>query len=98
VSLSMFISYRQREGFAPRFVLHSDQWAAGIPAMSDPWTWDAAPGWQTPVNTEVARAWFNSLKAGGDRAGIGLNQGGYNIFSSLAQDGMSGALRIQWRS
>ena len=98
VSLEMFISYRQREGDAPRFMLHSDQWAAGIPSMSDPWTWDAPAGWQTPVNTEVARAWFNSLKAGGDRAGIGLNQGGYNIFSSLAQDGLSGALRIQWRS
>lgn len=98
VSLEIYIAYNQRQGDAPRFVLHSDFNASGIPAMTGSWTWDAPSGWQTPVNEETARSWFNALKAGGDRAGVGLNQGGYNIFKSLAQDGQSGALRITWRS
>lgn len=99
VSLEIFVSYHQRQGDPPNFVLHSDQYASGIPAMSGIWTWNAPAGWQTPLgDPAVAQAWFNALKAGGDRAGVGLNQGGFNVFKSLAQDAMSGALRITWRS
>jgi hypothetical protein len=99
VSLEMYIAYNQRQGDPPNFVLHSDQYAAGIPAMTGIWTWDAPSGWQTPLgDPAVAGTWFAALKSGGDRAGVGLNQGGYNIFKSLAQDGQSGALRITWRS
>lgn len=98
VSLEIYIAYNQRQGDPPRFMLHSDQYASGIPSMTGTWTWDAPSGWQVPVNDSVAGTWFSALKAGGDRAGVGLNQGGYNIFKSLAQDGQSGALRIKWRS
>jgi len=94
VSLEFFVARVQDQGDQPRFTLHSDARKGGIPAMS-PWTlWDPPNGWQTPPNAE---AWFNELKGGGGRYGVGLDQGGYNKFASLAQDGMSGALRIKWR-
>lgn len=93
-SLEFYVSWQSRYGGAPRFTLHSDPLPAGVPAMSSPWEWTPGDGWQTPPD---AAAWFNALKAGGDRYGVGLNQGGFNKFSSLAQDGMSGAIRIRWR-
>lgn len=84
----------QDQGGQPRFTLHSDPYRAGVPAMSAYTEWDPPGGWQTPPDPE---GWFNELKAGGSRFGVGLNQGGYNIFASLAQDSESGALRISWR-
>lgn len=101
VSLEMFIAYDQRRGDPPRFMLHSDQYANSnrLPAMSGTWTWNAAPDWQTPMgDSNVAGTWFAALKNGGDRAGVGLNMGGYNIFKSLEHEAQSGALRITWRS
>jgi hypothetical protein len=98
VRLELFIAYQQRQGGAPRFTLHSDQFKGGVPSMTGFWEWAPAAGYQVPVNDATAAAWFNALKAGGDRSGVGLNQGGFNIFKSLAQDGMSGALKITWRS
>lgn len=98
VSLEFYVSYQQRQGGSPRFTLHNDQTKGGVPGMSAYWEWSPAEGFQKPVNDATAQSWFNALKAGGDRAGVGLNQGGFNVFRSLAQDGMSGALRISWRS
>jgi hypothetical protein len=95
VSLEIYIAYQQRRGDAPRFALHDRAEKVGVPGFASPVTWAPSPGWQTPPDSE---GWFAALKAGGDRYGVGLDQGGYNIFKSLAQDGMSGALRITWKA
>jgi hypothetical protein len=95
VSLQMFISRVQDQGGDPRFVLHNGvSKAGGIPSVSAYTEWDPAPGWQTPPG---ASSWFAALKGGGSQRGIGLNQGGFNKFSSLAQYRASGALKISWR-
>lgn len=95
VSLEFYASWQQRYGGAPRFALHDQSHKAGVPGFGPYVTWGPGDGWQVPPNAE---GWFAELKAGGPRLGVGLNQGGYNKFSSLAQDSMSGALRISWRS
>lgn len=92
--LQFFVAWDRRRYGGSRFTLHSDATKAGVPAMSGFTVWNPDGGWQTPPN---AQEWFDALKAGGDRYGVGLNQGGYEQFKSLAQDGMSGALRISWR-
>jgi hypothetical protein len=94
VSLQFKVNRTQDQGGDPRFTLHSDAVKSGIPSMSAYDEWDPAQGWQTPP---MAAAWFSALKGGGSRLGVGLNQGGYNIFASLAQDSESGALRISWK-
>lgn len=96
VSLEIFITYHQRQGDAPRFALHNQGAKGAVPGFGGTTTWAPEGGdFRTPPD---AAGWFNALKAGGDRWGVGLNQGGYNIFKSLAQDGMSGALRITWKA
>lgn len=94
VSLEFFVAWDRRRFGGSRFALHSDAFKGGVPPMGPASVWNPDGGWQTPPDTE---GWFNALKAGGDRWGIGLNQGGYEQFKSLAQDGMSGAIRIRWR-
>jgi len=94
VSLQFFVAWDRRRYGGSRFTLHSDATKGGVPAMSGYTVWNPDGGWQTPPDPA---GWFNALKAGGDRFGVGLNQGGYEQFKSLAQDGMSGALRISWR-
>ncbi|MFL2001429.1 hypothetical protein [Microbacterium sp. A1-JK] len=95
VGLEIYISYHQRQGGAPRFALHDQTGKAGVPGFGGYTEWAPGSGWQTPPDPA---GWFAALKAGGDRWGVGLNQGGFNIFRSLAQDGMSGALKITWRA
>ena len=92
--LQFFVAWNRRRYGGSRFALHSDPVKAGVPAMSGSTVWNPGDGWQTPPN---AQEWFDALKAGGSRFGVGLNQGGWEEFKSLAQDGMSGALRITWR-
>jgi len=94
VSLEMYASWQQRSGGAPRFALHNLFTKSGLPTFGAYTEWAPGAGWQTPP---MAAAWFAALKAGGASAGVGLNQGGFNKFSSLAQDGLSGALRISWK-
>lgn len=94
VSLEFFVAWDRRRYGGSRFALHSDAFKSGIPSMGGTTVWNPDGGWQTPLDPA---GWFNALKAGGDRWGVGLNQGGYEQFKSLAQDGMSGALRIKWR-
>jgi len=94
VSLEFYVHRVQDQGGSPRFTRHSDAHKGGVPSMTGFVEWDPPNGWQTPPN---ALEWFNDLKAGGARFGVGLNQGGYSKFASLAQDGMSGALRFRWR-
>lgn len=94
VSMEMWINRVQDSGSAPNFTLHTSPTKDGIPPMSGPLAWDPSNGWNYVPNT----GWFAALIGGGTYYGIGLNQGGNNIFASLAQDSMSGALRISWRS
>ncbi|WP_449407992.1 hypothetical protein [Microbacterium maritypicum] len=95
VSLEFYVSWQQRSGSAPNFALHNYGSKNGLPSFGSSAAWAPAGSWQTPPG---AAGWFAALKAGGGFLGVGLNQGGNNIFSSLAQDAMSGALRISWRS
>ncbi len=95
VSLEFFASWQQRQGDAPRFALHNGAAKTGIPSFGGYTAWTPGNDWQTPP---MAAAWFAGLKAGGGMLGVGLNQGGFNKFSNLVQNSMSGALRISWRS
>lgn len=97
VGLQIKINRTKDFGGKPRWVLHDGLYPVntGLPTFSSPYTeWDPPNGWQTPP---MALTWFNALKGGGAWQGVGLNQGGHNIFASLAQDSESGALRISWR-
>lgn len=93
VSMEMYINRVQDSGDPPRFTLHTDGWKGGIPGMSAYVAWDPPNGW----NAVPSAGWFGSLIAGGPYWGIGLNQGGFNKFAALTQDGLSGALRIKWK-
>lgn len=93
VSMEMFINRVQDQGSSPNFALHTSPGKAGVPAMGSLFPWDPPNGWNPVPNN----AWFAALIAGGSFYGVGLNQGGYSKFASLAQDGLSGALRIKWR-
>ena len=94
VSLEFFAAWASRSGGAPRFALHNLPAKSGVPAFGGYTEWAPGDGWQTPP---MDAAWFAALKAGGSAFGVGLNQGGWNKFASLAQNSMSGALRISWR-
>lgn len=94
--LEFYVSRVHDSGGAPRFTLHSDPFKAGVPAMGSVFEWDPPHGYQTPP-APWAEVFFHDLIGGGSRFGVGLNQGGNHIFANLAQDGMSGALRIRWR-
>lgn len=95
VSLEFYVSWQQRYGSAPNFGLHGLASKSGQLSFTNVQAWAPGGGWQTPPN---AAAWFNALKAGGGRLGVGLRNGGYNKLSSRAQDGMTGALRISWKA
>lgn len=95
VSLEFYVSWQQRQGAAPRFALHDSGAKGLIPGFGAVTAWNPEGGWQVPPDPA---GWFNQLKAGGSRVGVGLNQGGYNKFSSRAQDSMTGALRISWKA
>lgn len=94
VSLEVYVSWRQKQGGAPRWVLHNLAALSGVPSVSGYSEWSPGEGYQTPPGAE---GWFNALKAGGGSWGVGFNQGGFNIARSLSADGMSGALRIRWK-
>lgn len=95
VSLEFYASWQQRRGDAPRFALHDAASKGGVPGFGAYTAWTPGNGWQS---VPMAAQWFAALKSGGGFLGVGLNQGGDNIFSSRAQDAMTGALRISWRS
>lgn len=93
--LAFFVDRRQDQGSAPIFGLHALATKSGQLSLNNLQAWDPPAGWQEPPN---AAAWFAALKSGGGRLGVGLNHGGYNKFSSRAQNGNTGAIRISWRS
>lgn len=92
ISAEIYINRVQDQGDAPRFALHTSPTKGGVPTMSAYVPWDLPNGWNT-----LPAGWFEQLMGGGGYFGIGLNQGGYNKFASLAEDGLSGALRMKWR-
>ncbi len=94
VSLQVYMSWVSKYGGAPRMVMHNLATKSGLPSESAYTEWTPGSGYQTPPNAVDI---FNALKAGGGYYGVGFNQGGLNVFASLAADGMSGALRIQWQ-
>lgn len=96
VSMDFYASWQSRFGAPPRWGLHGFVSKTGAAASVDgAGEWSPAAGWN-PI--PWAEDWFNALKPGGVYYGIGLNHGGWNRFSSLTEDSMSGALRIAWRS
>lgn len=95
VSLEFYVSWQSRRGSTPNFGLHPLTAKSGQLSFTHVQPWAPGSGWQTPPD---AAGWFNALKSGGGRRGVGLNHGGFNRFSSRAEDGMTGALRISWRS
>lgn len=77
-------------GNPPNFALHAyTKKPAGQPGYGTTVPLAVRPGWNT-----LPKSWGNALRSGGGSFGVGVNHGGKNIFRSLAQDGMSGALRI----
>lgn len=95
VSLEFYVAWASRYGASPVFGLHNLSNKAGELSFTTTAAWNPGGGWQTPPN---ASAWFNALKAGGGRRGVGLNHGGFNKFASRAQNAMTGALRISWKA
>jgi hypothetical protein len=88
--VEIYLSAQQIAGSAPNFALHGyTSKPGGAPTYGTTQAIGAAGGWLT-----LPTAWGNALKSGGGSRGVGVNHGGYNIFRSLAQDGLSGALRI----
>lgn len=96
VSFEVYISYQQRKGGAPRWALHNLASKSGVPSFGPYTEWAPPAGWQT-LPAPMAAAWFAALKSGGTALGFGLNQGGDNIFSSRADNALTGAARISWR-
>lgn len=94
LSMEMYISRTKLRSELANFTLHQSGWKQGVPVMSGRLAWDPGNGWNYVPN----QSWFAALIGGGDWWGIGLDQGGWSRFSSLAEDSMSGALRISWRS
>ncbi|MBO1739661.1 hypothetical protein [Leifsonia sp. TF02-11] len=80
-------------GSAPNFATHAYATKpGGSPTLSTVGAVGIRGGWVDLGAAGIAIG--NALKAGGGAYGIGLNHGGNNILSSLAQDGFSGRLRI----
>jgi hypothetical protein len=89
--VEIYVSAQQISGAAPNFAVHGYATKpGGSPSLSTVGAVGiGGTGWVT-LPTSVG----NALKHGGTAYGVGLNHGGYNILSSLAQDGYSGRLRI----
>lgn len=92
VSAEIYINRVYDTGAAPNFALHDAGTKGPIPGFGSNVVWDPPNGWNA-----LPGGWFAALIGGGAYAGIGLNQGGFNKFASLAQDGFSGALRFKWK-
>lgn len=88
--VELYLSPQQIRYAPPNFALHSHPTKpGGAPSFGATQPIAAAAGW-----IDLPLGWGDALKAGGGSFGVGVNHGGYSIFRSLAQDGMSGALRV----
>lgn len=95
VSVEIYISPIRIAGSAPNFAVHGYPTLAGV----------GAPGFGPQAAVGVHGGWVplpvafgNFLKAGGGYNGVGVNHGGDNIFNAVSADGLSGALRIRYRT
>ena len=91
--VEVYVSPAQIFGADPNFATHVYKTLPGGVAgfASGDYPIPIKAGWVTlPVS------FGNALKRGGGAFGIGVNQGGFNKFNSLAADPMSGALRIRY--
>ncbi|GAA3330673.1 hypothetical protein HP467_07195 [Curtobacterium albidum] len=88
--VEIYLSPTQIRFAPPNFALHAHPTKpGGAPTYGVEQAVGAAEGWLT-----LPTQWGDYLKAGGGSFGVGVDHGGYSIFRSLSQDGMSGALRI----
>ncbi len=88
--VELYLSPQQIRYAPPNFALHPHPTKpAGAPAFGATQPIAAAAGW-----IDLPSAGATRSRHGGGSFGVGVNHGGYSIFRSLAQDGMSGAIRI----
>lgn len=89
-AIQFYVSPAQISGASPNFALHAYlSKPGGSPTLTSSTAVAIAPGWVT-----IPTGFGTALKAGGGSFGVGFNHGGFNIFNSLAADGLSGALKI----
>jgi hypothetical protein len=90
-TVSVYVSIQTQYNLSPtNFCLHTYQSKpGGSPSVSSNTPLAVTSGWLA-----LPLSFGNALKSGGGQFGVGVNHGGNTIFSSLAQDGMSGALQI----
>lgn len=90
-TVELFVPASTQIQFAgPNFATHPHtSKPGGAPSLSVVGAIGITPGW-----VQLGSAFGNVLRNGGGSYGIGVSHGGYNIFPSLADDAMSGALRI----
>lgn len=94
--MEIFIRYSSKFGDPPNFALHDQASRGGAPTLTNSTPWNVVNGWNR-FPEPMATTYFNALKAGGSKLGIGLNHGGVNRFASTTAEPQSGALRISWR-
>lgn len=90
-SVQLYCSMVQIFGSDPNFALHSDTSLSGSPSLGGV---TAIPIGQR-VWISLPTSYGNALKRGGGSYGVGVAHGGYNIFHSRSEDGLSGAIRIK---
>jgi hypothetical protein len=93
LSVEMYMAPTKILG-VPNLVAHANpvRPAGGLAISSANVPVGIAAGW---VGLPIA--FGQHLKAGGSSFGVGVNHGGFSKFASLAQDPMSGALRIRYK-
>lgn len=92
-SAAIYLSPSRTGGAAPNLQLHNTATRPGSePAfVGSAYQPPGRSGWQP-----IPLSFVDYLKANG--GGIGVNHGGYNIFRSRGQDGLSGALDLSWQA
>lgn len=95
LSVEIYISPVSIAGSAPIFAVHGYGSVSGAPA----------PSYGPSAAVGVAGGWValptsfgDLLKSGGGYLGVGVNHGGNSIFNAVSADGLSGALRIRYRT
>jgi hypothetical protein len=96
-SIDVYFRYASKFGSPPNVGLHSQTDRGGAPDVTDQFGWAVSDGWNA-VPADKRDLFFNGLKAGGGKRGIGLRHGGVNRFASVGEDALSGAIRISWIS
>lgn len=88
-SIQIYCAMKQIFGSDPNFALHSDTSLSGSPSLGGTTAVGITQGW-----VSLPQSYGNLLRRGGGKFGVGVVHGGFQIFKSVAEDGLSGALRI----